>query len=245
MKKFIGIIRLTGVLLLFITVLAQAEPAEKVIQYSKGTTLPFPKNYTFIISLWDADEGGNLIWSEEKQINLTSPKLKTILGDTESLDAIDFSQQLWVQVEKKKVDGSYKVLGVRDKLYMAPYAIWSTSSEGAQGPEGPQGPTGPVGPAGPQGADGPQGPAGPVGPAGAVDLSKIYQNTCNSVNTCNCNGLTDKAVGGGGVCPGNGRLVAATPSNSTSPASFYAECKSWNSQVNVTPLSVSVICIGE
>jgi len=121
--------------------------------------------------------------------------------------------------------------------------------EGPQGPAGPQGPEGLQGPAGPQGPEGLQGPAGPEGPQGPEgpkgdpgswgDLSKIYQKNCAGVNTCSCNEVTDKALGGGAACPSNARLVSALPSNDTSPASFTATCNTG------TPLTISVICIEE
>ena len=74
--------------------------------------------------------------------------LRTDLGDTVSLDSVDFSQQLYVQVEREK-DGIFTVLGTRDTFYVAPYAIWSTSPSG---PKGDKGDTGPAGPQGPEGA---------------------------------------------------------------------------------------------
>ncbi len=47
------------------------------------------------------------------------------LGDVTSLASVDFSQQLWVQVTN--ANGTV-VYGSRDKLAIAPYALWSAAS---------------------------------------------------------------------------------------------------------------------
>jgi hypothetical protein len=110
-----------------------AAPLEQ-IYYSKSTTLAFPKVYVFRLSLYDdPDVGqGSLFWQEEKTISLTSAKLFTYLGDTVSLSGVDFSQQLYVQVERKKSDGTYKIVGTttRDMLPVVPYALWSATAGG-------------------------------------------------------------------------------------------------------------------
>ena len=112
---------------------------------------------------------------------------------------------------------------------------------GPVGPAGPTGPTGSTGPEGPIGLTGPEGPQGPKGEPGSWgDLSKIYQKNCTGVTICSCNLTTDKALGGGAVCPFNKNLDSAVPSNSTIPASFSAQCSN-----TTTPTSVSVICISE
>ena len=102
----------------------------KQIPYKKVTDLSYPKTYTLRFSLWDAETKGNKVWSEEKQIALTSSIIETLLADSgiSPLDGVDFSQQLWVKVERKKVNGSYAVIGTRDRLPVAPYAIWSEGS---------------------------------------------------------------------------------------------------------------------
>jgi hypothetical protein len=71
-----------------------------------------------------------MVWSEEKTINLTGTAIKTLLGDTATLDGVNFSQQLWVQVDKVKAGPVYKVIGTRDKLLPVPYAISETSPNG-------------------------------------------------------------------------------------------------------------------
>jgi hypothetical protein len=97
--------------------------------YQKKTTLP-PKTFDFTLSLWDAETGGVEVWSEEKELTLTGGILKTYLGDIASLGGVDFSTQLWVQVERIKKDGTPIVIGARDMLVIVPYALYSEVSGG-------------------------------------------------------------------------------------------------------------------
>jgi hypothetical protein len=119
-------------------------------------------------SLWDDEEAGSKIWSEEKPIAirpLVSREIKTNLGDTISFESasVDFSKQLWVEVEIKGM-----TLGSRDKLPVVPYALWSAHTDvtGEPGPAGPAGPQGPIGATGTQGLTGEAGAEGPAGPQG-------------------------------------------------------------------------------
>ena len=144
-----------------------SEPVERVFPYVKTFK---PSDFFFLkykadsiekttdvtFSLWDEAEAGSKIWSEEKLIAirpLLSHEIKTNLGDTTSFESasVDFSKQLWVQVE---INGM--TLGSRDKLPVVPYAIWSanTDATGEPGPAGPAGPQGPIGATGPQGLPG-------------------------------------------------------------------------------------------
>jgi len=126
---------------------AIADPVIKEIYYQKKTSLAYPATYTFRFSLWDAEVGGNEVWFEEKPLKLTSNLIKTYLGDIEPLDSVDFSLQYWVQVDRKKKDGTYVPVGVRQTLGVVPYALFSTSGvPGVEGPVGPQGPQGATGP---------------------------------------------------------------------------------------------------
>ena len=63
---------------------------------------------------------------------MTSKTLKTNLGTLTPLGPVDFSQQLWVQVERND-GGVYTTVGTRTKLALGPYALWSETSE-ATGP---------------------------------------------------------------------------------------------------------------
>lgn len=174
---------------------AWGEDIKEEIYFTKKTSLPVPATYTFKFSLWDTQIGGTEVWSEEKSITMNVKTIKTYLGDTVPLSSVDFSQQLWVQVERKLEDGVYKIMGQRKRLNVMPYAIQPT--RGVPGPEGlhcwdlnsntvcdpsedmngdtvcnaldcqgPQGPQGPVGPTGPQGPQGLQGPKGDTGATG-------------------------------------------------------------------------------
>jgi hypothetical protein len=140
-------------------------------------------------------------------VTSTTRLISTVLGDAAPLNAADFNQQLWVQVEIGST-----VIGTRDKLVAVPYALWSATSDvpGVAGPQGPKGdkgdmgnsivgaqgpaglpgvtgPTGPQGPkgdtgltgaTGPQGAHGIQGPAGPSG-SGLASLDALRGLPCN------------------------------------------------------------------
>ncbi len=160
-------------MLLFVTTLVWSDPVINQIYYQTKTTLSYPATHTIKISLWDQETGGNEVWSEEKQIKLTGSTIKTYLGP---LDGVDFSQQLWVRIEKRKADGSLKSAAQTQPLSTVPYALWSPATMGPEGPQGEPGPAGPQGeqglqgPQGEQGLQGPQGEAGPAGPQGDQGL---------------------------------------------------------------------------
>jgi hypothetical protein len=112
-----------------------AAPVDKEIPYKKITALA-PGTYKFRFSLWNDEmstDPSNMVWSEEKKITLTSSTVKTFLGDTFSLDDADFSEQLWVQVDRVKAGPTYIMIGRRDKLGVSPYALSSerTNSVGS------------------------------------------------------------------------------------------------------------------
>ena len=163
-------------------------PMKPVLSYSKVTTGMGNKSYTIRFSLWDADESGNMVWGEEKTLTTKKSVINTYLGEVNSLQGVDFSQALWVQVEIREKDGTYKLVGERDELTGVPYAMWALTpagpkgdkgdtgdkgdvgSQGPQGVQGPMGPQGPQGYQGPQGIHGPQGPVGPTGPQGSQGI---------------------------------------------------------------------------
>lgn len=120
-----------AVFLLLGATFAQAAPVIKKIPYEKSTNLPKPGTYIIRFSLWDAAKvgNGNQVWSEEKTISLTSSSIiKTDLGGKNPLDDVDFSEQLWVQVEREISENTYEVLGSRDKFKVVPYAMWSATT---------------------------------------------------------------------------------------------------------------------
>jgi len=112
-----------GLVLLIPTTSVWSEPVKKQIPYSKTTTLSYPKTYTLKFSLWNARTEGTEVWSEEKTINLTGNLIKKNLGDIVPLQPSQFSEQLWVQVDRKKPDGTYVAVGTRDILKAVAYSI--------------------------------------------------------------------------------------------------------------------------
>jgi hypothetical protein len=104
---------------------AGAASVDKQVPYQKRlTSSPGSGAVSCTFSLYDAETGGNLIWTETKTISMTDSTrlIATNLGDTVAFATVpvDFSQQLWVQAD---VGGS--AVGSRDKLPVVPYALWS------------------------------------------------------------------------------------------------------------------------
>jgi len=91
------------------------------------TTSTIATPVAFIFSLYDAQVDGTKYWEETQTVNVTKTTrlISVNLGDTgfSPLNPSYFSNQLWVQVE---VNGT--PVGTRDKLVVAPYAIWSDAS---------------------------------------------------------------------------------------------------------------------
>jgi hypothetical protein len=124
MKSFFS----TLVVTLFFTAYSAlaATPEAKLPYQKKLTAAPTasaastPVAFTF--TLWDAETSGTQKWIDIKSIPVTSATrlISTVLGDATPLNAADFNQQLWVQVEIGTT-----VIGTRDKLVAVPYALWS------------------------------------------------------------------------------------------------------------------------
>ncbi|NJD55350.1 MAG: hypothetical protein FIA94_02980 [Nitrospirae bacterium] len=114
--------------------IASAAPVKEIL-YTKKMALVYPATYTFRFSLWDsadpADPAGQMVWSDDNVVmSLNSPKIVYSLGSNAVLDGVDFSQQLWVQVDRwVKSKGAWKpVNNIRDRLGVVPYALWSEKS---------------------------------------------------------------------------------------------------------------------
>lgn len=118
---------------------AWAAPVTEQIYFTKSTTLT-AGSYTLRFSLWNIVTGGtpaaNRVWWETKTLNMTGPSLATYLGTvidnskrSGPLGEVDFSEQYWVQVEKKESNGSFTVLGARTRFSVVPYAMHSLSSD--------------------------------------------------------------------------------------------------------------------
>jgi hypothetical protein len=122
-------------------------------------------------------------------VTKTTRLISSNLGsDISPLNVADFSNQLWVQVEILDTNGTPTIIGTRDKLNVAPYAIWSATSNvpGVAGPQGQKGDTGPNGPAGPTGATGETGPQGPQGTPALTDCAggRYEDNNNGTVTDC-------------------------------------------------------------
>jgi hypothetical protein len=156
--------------------LAWGDPVTQELYFTMKTTLTADATYNFRFSLWDDDTvgSGTMVWSEEKSVKLKGVKIITYLGDTTPLDGIDFSQQYWVQVERKKKTG-FAVVGIRTMLGIAPYAMWAIS------PAGPQGETGPIG------ATGATGDTGLTGATGATGAGVAFEGPWDSGETYHLN----------------------------------------------------------
>jgi microcystin-dependent protein len=156
---------------------AWSEPVEPIMFYSKAEKGLWNRTYTLRFSLWDAGSGGNRLWEEEKILATKGSVITTYLGEVNPITGVDFSQALWVQVEKRMPDGNYVEIGERDELTVVSYAMYALTpagpkgekgDQGTKGDAGPQGLQGPQGLTGSQGAAGPQGSMGPQGPGGTT-----------------------------------------------------------------------------
>ena len=108
------------VLFFLLAGMAPTAPVTKQLPYTKTVSLGTGMPYTFRFSLWTAETGGTQVWSEDQSMVLASSVINAVLGKVTALSGVDFSQQLWVQVEQGGI-----VLGSRDLLTAAPYALWS------------------------------------------------------------------------------------------------------------------------
>lgn len=202
-----------------------AEPDRK-IYYEKQTALPFPQEYILRFSLWNAVTHGDRVWFETQAVDLTSSTLSTYLGKKVPLDPAKFTEQLWVQVQKRNHDMTWSFVGAREKLPMVPYALWSsegntilngTGMPGAAGVDGDfyidteanviYGPrlgeswgegTSLIGPKGPAGETGATGPIGPQGePGPPVHTSAVCIGYVSNGDTdCSCTYRTITKVSG-------------------------------------------------
>lgn len=134
MKKMKGL-WLVAILLLLAAVNPPVSRGQNVDpQVAFLTSVPLSGKQVLVFSLWDSPVDGTELWrSEEKLLKVTNKMVLTNLGETTSLTEqsdlcpscpIDFSQQLWVQIERKMKDGSLQVIQ-RTMLVGSPYSVWS------------------------------------------------------------------------------------------------------------------------
>jgi len=122
---------LTVLFLLLAVTSICAEPVKKELYYEKKTTLNYPAKYTLRFSLWNLESGGdeavNMVWEDADVVMaLSNPKIRYYLGSNPlaPLLGIDFSQQLWVQVDRWKAKTSTWIpVGSRDRLGVVPFAM--------------------------------------------------------------------------------------------------------------------------
>jgi len=193
-----GTIILAIVFLLSCFSLSDGADVSKEIYYEKETKLQKNSDQKLRFSLWDAQTSGAQVWSEETPfIKLGDKTVRHYLGRIVPFDSIpipvDFSQQLWVQLETwDNKSNQFVIVGSRDRLSLIPYALWSDTAlnlafscpegyflqytsnawdcgaavAGEQGPKGDKGDKGDQGILGEQGIQGVQGIQGPPGPKG-------------------------------------------------------------------------------
>jgi hypothetical protein len=178
-KNYLALVM--ALFLLSVVVSAWGADVVQEIYFTKKTTLAADGTFTFRFSLWDDETSGSQLWWEQKQIKLSGQTIKTYLGDVEPLEGTNFTEQLWVQVEKynPKKD-NYVLQGERTMFSVVPYAMWAISPSGLQGATGATGATGETGAQGPIGLTGATGPVGATGATGAAGA-----NGTNGTNGAN------------------------------------------------------------
>jgi hypothetical protein len=246
----------------------RSEPINPAIFYSKTGTGLGTKSYTLKFSFWDAEMEGNKTWEEEKTLKTKNSMIETYLGETTSLlpeqedklsCGVNFSQALWVQVEKKLPDGTYVQIGERDELPVVPYAMYALTPAGPQGDKGDKGDQGPKGDTGGAGAQGPkgdtgarglqgvQGPKGETGATGApgakgsAGFLGFYVNTVASsslVVSASC-GSGHRATGGGGNSASYDVLASYPITSATAPTGWTVKFSGYG---DGSPNTVYVIC---
>ncbi len=153
-------------------------------------------SYDFGFSIWDADTGGNELWSETQDAIAVSEGIFNVQLGASNPVTLTFDQTYWLEIA---VSG--EILTPRQQFTSVAQAInagdvynqdihprsvsieaygrvidsagnWVGNPTGLTGPQGPTGPVGPAGvpgatgPTGPQGAQGIPGVTGAAGPAG-------------------------------------------------------------------------------
>lgn len=68
-----------------------------ILTDANGIALP-DGEYTLTFALYNQESGGSPLWSEAHHIQLEKGVFNVLLGSTNSLDNVDFSQQLWLGI---------------------------------------------------------------------------------------------------------------------------------------------------
>jgi hypothetical protein len=156
------------------SLLAQASmptppPTSREIPFEfEVTRLPFGSTQTITVEVWDAQTGGNLIFSE------VHPNVKVgFFGELDLLLGSQTTGGIPTSVFPSEASRYLDVVDVSNRPVLIDgrkpfYATAFSLSAGPAGPLGPPGPAGPQGPSGPMGLTGPAGPQGPAGSQGVT-----------------------------------------------------------------------------
>jgi hypothetical protein len=138
--------------------------------------LPFGSTQTITVEVWDAEAGGNLIFSEvhsNVKVGLLG-ELDFVLGSLTQggIPVNDFPSGASRYLDVLDVTNRSVLLNGRMPMYANAFALTPgpAGPQGPPGPAGPQGSQGPAGPVGAQGLTGAVGAIGPQGPAGLIGL---------------------------------------------------------------------------
>jgi hypothetical protein len=118
-----AVMMITLILFVYSAGAATAASPDLKLPYQKklaaaATTSATATPVSFRFSLHDAEVDGTKYWEETKTISITSTTrlISTILGDGTPLNAGDFSNHLWVQVESNGIPEEMpRELGEADK----------------------------------------------------------------------------------------------------------------------------------
>jgi hypothetical protein len=190
--------------------------------------LPFGSTQTITVEVWDAETGGNLVFSEvhpSVKVGLLG-ELDFVLGSQTQggIPANDFPSGASRYLNVLDVTNRSVLLNGRMPMYAHAFALTPgpAGPQGPPGPEGPQGQTGAVGAIGPQGPAGliglmgPIGPAGPTGPQGPLGLIGI--NNRGAWNISNSYNANDAVTDQGAFWLALQTVAANTPNSEPSAA---------------------------
>lgn len=187
---------LIAILALCLPLFAQADEATLTFQGNLADLAdqPITGSRAMTFRLYDAAEGGSVLWTESQPVDVIDGRFAALLGDGTPLPAVDGETRLFLGVQidgetefapRMRIGASLRArfadqagdvsgrdihpgtVSIGDLLVIDAEGNWvGPGGVGEQGPPGEDGAPGEPGPAGPQGAPGPAGPQGDVGPMG-------------------------------------------------------------------------------
>ena len=181
--------------------------------------LPLQGPYTLTFRLYNAETAGAKLWEEtQPNIPVTKGHFSTLLGQLTSLDAIDWSQPLWLALKVGTGDDATNPeLSPRQQITSVPLALRAQLAEQLAGPITTVGNNVGIGTASPQstltiGTSGAWGPGG--SPSSLQIPSNAYIVTSNSSNTAGIGMI--KATSAGVITLGDQSAVTDTIFTTTS-----------------------------